>query len=393
MGEVYRARDTRLKRPVAIKFISSEHMSASARRRFQQEALTSSSLNHPHIVTVHEAGEFEGQQYIVAEFIDGGMVREWAEKNKLDWRRIIDLLIGVADGLSSAHEAGILHRDIKPDNILVTKSGYAKLADFGLAKRTESNEPPAEAVTASRTMPGVIVGTIAYMSPEQASGKPLDARSDIFAFGVVLYEMLYGRNPFEGETQLETLQNIIHGRPRPQSDRLPVTLRAALDKALEKEPANRYQTMREMLVDLRRAVQIHHEPESVSVPASTLKRSKWLVAVGVAAILIGIAGVAGLFWNRNTRTPAPAARQDYVQITNFADAAVSPALSPDGRMLTFIRGDSTFVGLGEIYAQLLPGGDPVQLTHDGVQKMSPVFSPDGSRIAYTVINETADWNT
>jgi eukaryotic-like serine/threonine-protein kinase len=393
MGEVYRARDTRLKRYVAIKFISSEHMSASAQRRFQQEALTSSSLNHPHIVTVHEAGEFEGQQYIVAEFIDGGTVREWAGKNKLDWRQIVDLLIGVADGLSSAHEAGILHRDIKPDNILVTKSGYAKLADFGLAKRTESNEQPADAVTASRTMPGVIVGTIAYMSPEQASGKPLDARSDIFAFGVVLYEMVYGRNPFEGETQLETLQNIIHGRPKPQSDRLPVTLRAALDKALEKEPANRYRTMREMLVDLRRAMQIQHEVGSAAASVPTPKISKSMVAVGVAAILIGIAGVAGLFWSRRASSPPPAARQDYVQITNFADSAVSPALSPDGRLLTFIRGDSTFVGLGEIYAQLLPGGEPVQLTHDGVQKMSPVFSPDGSRIAYTVINETADWNT
>jgi serine/threonine protein kinase len=206
MGEVYRARDARLNRPVALKFVSSEHVKESARRRFEQEARIASALNHPHILTVHDAGEFEGQQYLVTEFIDGGTVREWARSSKPDWRQVVDLLIGVADGLACAHEAGVLHRDIKPDNILVTKTGYAKLADFGLAKLTQrADEELADAVTVSRTSPGVIIGTIAYMSPEQASGKPLDARSDIFAFGVVLYEMLSGRKPFEGATDLERL--------------------------------------------------------------------------------------------------------------------------------------------------------------------------------------------
>src|SRR5882762_4757098 len=276
MGEVYRARDARLNRPVAIKFVSSEHVNESARRRFQQEARMASALNHPHILTVHESGEFEGQQYLVTEFIDGGTVREWADNNKPDWRQVVDLLTGVADGLACAHEAGMLHRDIKPDNILVTKSGYAKLADFGLAKLTQDEEL-AEAVTVSRTRPGVIIGTIAYMSPEQASGKPLDARSDIFAFGVVLYEMLSGRKPFEGATELETLQLIIHGTPKPLRDALPVTVRAVVERALEKEPADRYQAMREMFVDLRRVT-----GESGKAAAPSQPQEEFKSAIGTA---------------------------------------------------------------------------------------------------------------
>src|SRR5215813_7362043 len=155
MGEVYLARDAKLNRPVAIKFLSSERVSDSARRRFQHEARMASALNHPHILTVHEAGEFDSHQYLVTEFVEGGTVREWIRKNKLDSRQIINLLLGVADGLACAHEAGILHRDIKPDNILVTQSGYAKLADFGLAKLTE---PTPDALTAGQTQPGVIIG-------------------------------------------------------------------------------------------------------------------------------------------------------------------------------------------------------------------------------------------
>src|SRR5437899_3630934 len=233
MGEVYRARDARLNRLVAMKFVSSEHVNESARRRFQQEARMASALNHPHIMTVHEAGEFEGQQYLVTEFIDGGTIREWAQHNKADSRQVVDLLIGVADGLACAHEAGMLHRDIKPDNILVTKSGYAKLADFGLAKLSQPpDEELADAVTVSRTRPGVIIGTIAYMSPEQAAGKPLDARSDIFSFGVVLYEALSGRRPFAGATDLELLQTVIHGEPQPLNEEIPPVLRALVEKSL-----------------------------------------------------------------------------------------------------------------------------------------------------------------
>jgi eukaryotic-like serine/threonine-protein kinase len=217
MGTVFRGLDTKLDRVVAIKFLSDELADAAARRRFQREAQIASSLNHPHILTVHDVGDFNGRQYIVTEFVDGGTLDDWGRDGSRTWEQVLDLLIGVADALATAHEAGILHRDIKPANILVGKNGYGKLVDFGLAKLLEqpviTSSIPTR--TEARTRPGVVIGTIAYMSPEQASGKPLDARSDIFSFGVVLYELLAGWRPFGGKTDLEILQTIIHGRPAP----------------------------------------------------------------------------------------------------------------------------------------------------------------------------------
>ena len=261
MGVVYRALDTKLNRPVAIKLLSDELADAAARRRFQREAQTASSLNHPHIVTVYDVGEVDGRQYLVTEFVDGGTLRDWAQAATRTWRQIIELLTGVADGLAAAHAAGIVHRDIKPENILVAKNGYAKLADFGLAKLWEATDSLAvtRTLSAGHTRPGMILGTIAYMSPEQAAGQPVDARSDIFSFGVVLYELLAGRRPFEGATDLERLQALI-SRPVPplaeSSLDLPADLRNVVEKALEKDPAERYQTARELVVDLRRLTRV-----------------------------------------------------------------------------------------------------------------------------------------
>src|SRR5579872_5519931 len=216
MGTVYRALDIKLNRPVAIKFLSGDLADAAARRRFQREAQMASSLNHPHILTVHDAGEFEGRQYLVTEFVDGGTLKDWVKAEKRTWRGMVELLTDVADGLAAAHAAGMTHRDIKPANILVARNGYAKLADFGLAKLTDITPGDAtRTLGAEPTRPGMIVGTIAYMSPEQASGGTVDARSDIFSFGVVLYELLAGRRPFVGPTDLVALQTIIHGAAQP----------------------------------------------------------------------------------------------------------------------------------------------------------------------------------
>ena len=226
MGAVYKARDTQLNRPVAIKFLSPDLADESARRRFQQEAQMASALNHPHILTVHDAGEVDGRQYLVTEFVDGGTLEDWARAEPRSWRQVVDLLVGVGDGLATAHAAGILHRDIKPGNVLVSKSGYAKLADFGLARLDTHGRVEAVSRTGTaQTRPGTILGTIPYMSPEQASGKTLDARSDIFSFGVVLYELLAARRPFRGATDLEVLQTIIHGTPEPVDAAVPIELR------------------------------------------------------------------------------------------------------------------------------------------------------------------------
>jgi serine/threonine protein kinase len=237
MGRVYRALDTKLNRPVAIKFLSGDLADADGRSRFQREARLASSLNHPHILTVHDAGEFEGRQYIATEFIDGGTLNDWAKQEKRNWHQIVELFAGVADGLAAAHEAGILHRDIKPANILVTRSGYAKLADFGLAKLVEETQTGAtRTLTGNRTRPGFVFGTISYLSPEQAAGLPLDARSDIFSFGIVLYEMLAGRRPFTGGSDLEVLQQIRDGALQPLGEAIPLSLRSIVGKALEKIP-------------------------------------------------------------------------------------------------------------------------------------------------------------
>ncbi len=385
MGEVYRARDQKLGRDVAVKLLSPSVADAAGRRRFQREAQMASSLNHPHILTVHDAGEIDGRQYLVTELVDGGTLREWAHAAPRSWHQIVELLVGVADGLAAAHAAGILHRDIKPENILVTRTGYAKLADFGLAKLHE-----ASGVTHTQTRAGVVIGTVAYMSPEQAAGRPLDARSDIFSFGVVLYELLAGRRPFRGESDVAVMHALTHDRLPPLDERLPSGLRNAIEKMLEKDPADRYQSMREAVVDLRRLVRQSGEG-TLQAPVSRRPRQLAMAAVSAALVLTVVLVARWLVTSPTTPATGAPPRQ-FTQLTNFVDAVVSPSLSADGRMLTYIRGDSTFVARGEIYVQLLPDGEPVQLTSDGQQKMSPVFSPDGSRIAYTVLNESSDWD-
>ena len=373
MGVVYRAHDTNLKRTVAIKVLSDELANAGARRRFQREAQTASSLNHPHIVTVHDAGEFDGRQYLVTELVDGGTLRDWTRDPRHGWRQSVELLIGVADALAAAHQAGILHRDIKPENILITKSGYAKLADFGLAKILEEVPPEADTrtVVGSRTRPGAVLGTIAYMSPEQAAGEPLDARSDVFSFGVVLYELISGRRPFAGRTDADVLHAIMHDAPVPLPHDAPLGPMVA--KAMERDPADRYQSMRDLVVDLRRAVR-----QSADAGVSR-SGSGWRWAA--AAMVVTAVAAGGWYAMRPTGTPPG---REYQQLTDLADSATSPALSPDGRLLVFLRAPSPFTGVpAELFVKRLPDGELVQLTNDGTVKSNPKFSPDGSRIAYT----------
>jgi serine/threonine protein kinase len=388
MGIVFRAFDAKLKRPIAIKFLSDDLADPVARRRFQREAQMSSSLNHPHILAVYDAGEFETRHYLVTEFVDGGTFKDWVQADKRTPLQVVELLIGVADGLAAAHEAGIVHRDVKPANILVAKNGYAKLADFGLAKLSEGgNADLTRTGMEAQTHSGIIIGTIAYMSPEQVSGKATDARSDIFSFGVVLYEAVAGRRPFEGATGLELMQAILGRAPSPLPASVPTALQAAIEKALEKNPADRYQSMRDLVVDLRRIAR--HTTESATAIAPR-RSHRWLWAATFALVL-GLSSAAILLLTRS----APPGPVQYEQITHFADSATSPALSPDGRMLVFKRSENadTFSNGGDIYVQPLPNGEPVQLTHDGTSKLSPVFLPDGARIAYGVSGGHHNWDT
>ena len=253
MGVVYKALDGKFNRTVAIKFLSETLLDTEARRRFLREAQTASSLNHPHILTVHDIGEIDGRQYLVTEFVDGGTLRQWRSAVERSWQEVADLLIGVADALAIAHDAGIVHRDLKPANILVSKSGYAKLADFGLAKVRPSGDAGRDTADPSvATRSGAILGTIGYMAPEQLLGGAADARSDIFAFGVVLHELLSGRRPFAAANTLEELQRTVHGTPDPLADTVPRPLRDIVERAIQKLPQDRYPSMRDMLADLRR---------------------------------------------------------------------------------------------------------------------------------------------
>ncbi len=343
IGVVYRAFDTKLNRPVAVKVLFEDVADAAARRRFQREAQTASSLNHPHILTVYDAGEFQGRQYMVSEFIDAGTLTGWARTEKRSWREIVALLTGVADGLASAHDAGILHRDIKPDNILVGRNGYAKLADFGLAKLQERTTPEEVTRTLARetTTPGLILGTVAYMSPEQASGRSTDARSDIFSFGIVMYELLAGRRPFQGDSNLEVLHNIVRGAAPPLGHEIPAALRTVVEKALEKDPAERYQGMRDLVVDLRRVNRAETAPAGVPLPLPPRRGWRAFSIPALVLLVVVLAAAVVALWLRHPvlQSPHPVVQFEIAAPpgTMFGPAVgrQSFSISPDGRTLAF----------------------------------------------------------
>jgi serine/threonine protein kinase len=264
MGEVYRARDTHLDRQIALKLLPAGRATDPERvRRFQQEARAASSLNHPHIVSIYDTGEAEGFHFIAMELVEGVSPAAWVEREKPELRRILEVLTQVADALAAAHQAGIVHRDIKPANILVTPQGYAKVLDFGLAKLVETRVATEETQTAGRPLSqsGVILGTVAYMSPEQAVGRPVDGRTDVFSLGAVLYEMITGRRAFTGSSEIDILHAVIHSAPAERLE--PVELQWIGDKALAKDAGERYQSMAEFAADLRR---LRHRLESGPPP-------------------------------------------------------------------------------------------------------------------------------
>src|SRR5918993_1214761 len=275
MGEVFLAQDTKLDRKVAIKFLNEEFSrDADKLNRFIQEAKAASALNHPNILTVYEVGEADGKHYIAAEFIEGRTLREHlSAKEPISLSAILKIGVQVSEALAAAHQAGIIHRDIKPENIMLREDGYAKVLDFGLAKLTEKKKSErvsleGETKAFVKTNPGMVMGTVSYMSPEQARGKETDARTDIWSLGVVLYEMLAGKVPFTGETINHTIVSILE-KETPLLMNVPAELQRIVRKSMTKDVDMRYQTAHDLLIDLknlRRDLDIQGELERSIIP-------------------------------------------------------------------------------------------------------------------------------
>jgi eukaryotic-like serine/threonine-protein kinase len=385
MGEVYKARDTRLGREVAIKVLPPELSEDPERRnRFEQEARSASALNHPNIVTVYDIGSHDGTIYIAMELVEGSSLRELVTGGALALRKLLDIAVQMAEGLAKAHGAGIVHRDLKPENVMVSKDGFVKILDFGLAKLVEASaEELTQMPTAVEpaTRPGTVLGTVGYMSPEQASGQSVDFRSDQFSFASILYEMAAGRRAFQRATAVETMSAIIREDPEPiaqANSHAPAPLRWIVERCLAKSPEERYASTRDLARELA-SVRDHISEISVAAEVGIASgisrrsgRSPWgfPVVVGAAGLLLG-AGLALLLHRPSELEPTE------LRYLTYSGHDRAPTISPDGRMIAF---SSDRDGTRRIWLKQIAGGGEAPLTSgpDGF----PRFSPDGSQILF-----------
>lgn len=285
MGVVYRARDTRLNRPVALKLLSERYVTnQDLKQRFLREARAASAVNHPAIAQVYDVDEVDGKTFIAMELVEGSTVRELIEARELDLQGALEISIQVADGLAKAHESGIVHRDIKAENLMITRDGHAKILDFGLAKLLDA--PPGDAVAdlsemetvVNPTVLGAVMGTVSYMSPEQARGRNVDHRSDVFSMGIVLYEMVTGELPFHGDTPLDTMHAIAYEETRPVTTirmNLPPSLQRVVGRCLRKKPEDRYADTRQLVQDLKVVQKEVESGISTNVPLAQRLQEQW----------------------------------------------------------------------------------------------------------------------
>jgi serine/threonine protein kinase len=381
MGEVYRAKDTRLAREVALKIVSARGLNKPDRQdRFEREARAASALNHPNILTIHDIGVEDGMPFIVSELVPGETLRKLASKGPLPVRTLLNLAVQIADGLAAAHERRIVHRDLKPDNIMVTPDARVKILDFGLAKAVAiAEDDSAATVTMTATEPGIVLGTVPYMSPEQARGTTVDYRSDQFAFGLILYEMASGKQAFRRDTAAQTLSAILTEEAPPMDAGLPPPLRWIIARCLAKDPSSRYAATS----DLHREIACLRDnlPEvSNAIPRSALQplRAKRQIPIAAAAAISLTAGVLAT-WLWLQRPTTNLASQRYTPLAAEAAAEGFPSWSTNGKTVAY---SADVAGIYQIFTRSLESATPAQITRSLRDCIYPFWSPSGSRIYY-----------
>jgi serine/threonine protein kinase len=383
MGEVYRGRDPRLKRDVAIKVLARTGADPVRQRRFTEEAQAASALNHPNILSVYDVGSDEGTPFIVSELVEGTSLRDLLVRAPLAVRQALELGAEMADGLAAAHQAGIVHRDVKPDNVMVTRDGHVKILDFGLALIGMRDGISSAQTDATLTATGIIVGTVPYMSPEQARGAAVDYRTDQFSLGLTLYEMLTGRRAFAGETVAQTLAAILDDEPEPMAKlnpRIPAPLRWAVERCLAKDARQRYDATGDLARELRTLRD--RLPEFTTPSATDAPPSRRRTALLVAASLSIVAAAFGATVALSDSGDRGIDGYRFTPVATDAGYQGEPAWSPDGKTLAYIAEQDSVL---QVFTRPLGSSMRAQVTHSRFDCHDPFWSPDGTRIYYTAL--------